>query len=114
MTDICRLCASLKILDQLRSIAEPNLELAEKLSRCCSLELSEDELMPQSICQECLLTLNSSWNFAEKVCEAQEILKKAFIIRTVKNDVSDEPGNAFNSFHGTTQRNKAPVSLFYH
>lgn len=108
MTDICRLCASLKILDQLTSLAEPNLRLIEKLSRCCSLELSPDELMPQSICQECVLSLDSSWNFAEKVCQAQDILKKAFIIRSVKNDGVDEPGN---SFHGTINRNKVLVNF---
>lgn len=111
MTDICRLCASLKILDQLTSLAEPNLRLIEKLSRCCSLELSPDELMPQSICQECVLSLESSWNFAEKVCQAQDILKKAFIIRSVKNDGVDEPGN---SFHGTINRNKVLVNFLCH
>lgn len=111
MTDICRLCASLKILDQLRSIGEPNLRIVEKLSRCCSLELSSDELMPQSVCQECVLSLNSSWNFAEKACQAQEILKKAFIIRTAKNSVQDEPANSFN---GTISRNKILVNLMFH
>lgn len=108
MTDICRLCASLKILDQLKSIAEPNLRLVEKLSRCCSVELSSDELMPQSVCEECVLTLNSSWNFAEKVCQAQEILKKAFIIRTDKDNVKDERGNSFN---GTIGRNQILVNF---
>lgn len=108
MTDICRLCASLKILDQLTSIAEPNLRIVEKLSRCCSVELSLDELMPQSICQECVVSLESSWNFAEKVCQAQDILKKAFIIRSVKNDDIEEP---FNSFHGTINRNKVLVNF---
>lgn len=108
MTDICRLCASLKILDQLTSIAEPNLRLVEKLARCCSLELSPDELMPQSICQECVLSIDSSWNFAEKVCQAQDILKKAFIICSVKNDDLDEPRNSFN---GTIFRNKVLVNI---
>lgn len=109
MTDICRLCASLKILEQLTSISEPNLHLAEKLSKCCSLELSiNDELMPQSVCQECILSLNNSWNFAEKVCQAQDILKKSFIIRTTKDD--DAPGN--NSFNGT-RKNKVIVSFFF-
>ncbi len=107
MTDICRLCASLKILDQLTSIAEPNLRLTEKLSRCCSVELSANELMPQSICHECVLSIDSSWNFAEKVCQAQDILKKAFIIRSANNDDPDEPAN---SFSGTISRYKLEVS----
>lgn len=109
MTDICRLCASLKILDQLTSIAEPNLRLVEKLARCCSIELSPDELMPQSICHECVLSIDSSWNFAEKVYQAQDILKKAFIIQTSQNDAPDEPGNSFN---GTTSRHKVAVNNF--
>lgn len=70
-----------------------------------------DELMPQSICQECVLSLDSSWNFAEKVCQAQEILKKAFIIRSVKNDCVDEPGTTFN---GTINRNKVVVTFLIH
>lgn len=111
MTDICRLCASLKILDQLTSIAEPNLRIVEKLARCCSIELSSDELMPQSICQECVVKLDSSWIFAEKVCQAQDILKKAFMIRSVKNDDEENDGEKLgNSFHGTINRNKIVVS----
>ncbi|KAG4066817.1 hypothetical protein HA402_012884 [Bradysia odoriphaga] len=110
MTDICRLCASLKILDQLTSMQEPNLRIGEKLARCCSVELSPDELMPQSICHECIVSIDSSWNFAEKVCQAQDILKKAFIIRTAPIDEPDEPGNSFN---GTISRHKvaSPASV---
>lgn len=104
MTDICRLCASLKILDHLTVMGEPNLQLREKLSRCCSIELpSNDELMPQSVCRECISSLNTSWNFAEKVFQAQEILKKAFNIVTLKNAETEDQGNAFDGRHS---RNK--------
>lgn len=93
------------MLNQLTSIAEPNLRLSEKLLRCCSVELSSNELMPQSICHECILSIDRSWNFAEKVCQAQDILEKAFIIRSVKTgDGADEPGNSFD-------RNKIVVSI---
>ncbi|KAJ6636674.1 Zinc finger protein [Pseudolycoriella hygida] len=109
MTDICRLCASLKILEQLTSITEPNLRIAEKLSRCCSLELSHDELMPQSVCKECVSSLDISWNFAEKACQSQVVLKKAFSTSLFAQDENEVK----KSFNGPTKRSEilAPRSV---
>lgn len=79
MTDICRLCASLKILDHLRPIDEPSLALRRKLLRCCQLELPNDaDYLPQSVCDVCMQRLDSAWSFAESVTQAQETLQKAF------------------------------------
>lgn len=81
MTDICRLCASLKTLEQLVLLDEPNLLLKTKLAKCCAFEIPEhDEYLPQNVCKDCMLCLNKSWSFAEKVLQSQDILKKAFLI----------------------------------
>lgn len=53
MTDICRLCASLKRLDHLITIADPSLSVKNKLLRCCQVELSQSPLLPQNICTDC-------------------------------------------------------------
>lgn len=80
MTDICRLCASLKRLDHLITIADPSLSVKTKLLRCCQVELpANDDFMPQNICTDCISNLNNSWVFAEKVHQAQETLKQAFM-----------------------------------
>lgn len=48
--------------------------------RCCQVELpSNDDFMPQNICTDCVSNLNNSWVFAEKVRQAQETLKQAFM-----------------------------------
>lgn len=81
MTDICRLCASLKRLDHLVTLADPNLSVKAKLLRCCQVELpANDDFMPQNVCTDCVSNLNSSWIFAEKVSQAQETLKQAFVV----------------------------------
>lgn len=77
---ICRLCASLKRLDHLITIADPSLSVKAKLLRCCQVELpSNDDFMPQNICTDCLGHLNNSWLFSEKVRQAQDTLKQAFM-----------------------------------
>lgn len=80
MTDICRLCASLKTLDHLMLINDPDLSLKIKLMRCCQLELpgGDDDLLPQNVCDNCVQRLNKSWQFANDVTDAQETLRKAF------------------------------------
>lgn len=81
MTDICRLCASLKTLDQLQTIEDPTLSVKQKLARCCQFEFpAEDDFLPQCVCNDCILCLNNSWTFSEKVLQAQETLKRAFLI----------------------------------
>ena len=81
MADFCRLCASLKTLPQLIPAADPSLSLKQKLARCCQLELPQnDEFLPQNVCNECVQQLNNSWVFSEKVRQAQDTLKQAFII----------------------------------
>lgn len=79
MTDICRLCASLKRLDHLITIADPSLSVKTKLLRCCQVELSHNPILPQNICKECLSSLNNSWVFAERVLECQRTLEQAFL-----------------------------------
>lgn len=79
MTDICRLCASLKTLEHLTPIDEPSLSLKRKLLRCCQLELpSNADVLPQNVCDNCVQRLESAWTFAESVAQAQETLQTAF------------------------------------
>lgn len=81
MTDICRLCASLKTFEHLVFIDDPSLALKKKLLRCCQISLSiEDDLLPQNVCNSCIQRLDNSWAFAENVSQAQETLRKAFLI----------------------------------
>lgn len=82
MTDICRLCATLKRLDHLTTLADPELDAFPKLWRCCQLDFPpvHDELMPQSVCHDCVCNLNASYAFAERVQQAQETLRQAFLV----------------------------------
>lgn len=87
MTDICRLCASLKILNQLVTIGEPELDILPKLIRCCNIELPRtDDFLPQSVCRDCVQNLNASWAFSEKVLQAQETLRQAFLVDINQQD----------------------------
>lgn len=80
MTDICRLCASLKRLGALIPLSDPSQAVKKKLRRCCQLELPlNDEFMPQSVCHDCVGQLNVCWSFAERVEQVQETLRQAFI-----------------------------------
>lgn len=94
MTDICRLCASLKTLDQLVTIEDPALALKKKLTRCCQLEFDDNEdFLPQNVCLVCVQNLENSWNFAENVSQAQQTLRKAFSVdfakKLIKCEVED-------------------------
>lgn len=81
MTDICRLCASLKTFEQLKFIDDPSLDLKKKLLRCCQINISHsNELLPQNVCSNCIQRIDSAWAFAEEVSLAQETLCKAFLI----------------------------------
>lgn len=90
MTGVCRLCASLKTLEQLKTLDDPNLALQKKLVRCCEFRLptTNDEYMPQNVCNDCVVCLNKSWAFAEKVADAQEILKRAFLTDYIQKNCS--------------------------
>lgn len=92
MTDICRLCASLKRLDQLvATVEDSTVAIKVKLIRCCQIEIPQnDDFMPQNVCHECVQNLNTSWNFAEKVLQAQETLRQAFIV-DFDNDLEQIP-----------------------
>lgn len=82
MTDICRLCASLKRLDHLQTLTNPALEATEKLARCCQMVFppANDEYLPQNVCFDCVVHLNASFAFAERVEQAQETLRQAFLV----------------------------------
>lgn len=89
MTDICRLCASLKTLDHLVTLGDPALSLKQKLNRCCQLDLPDgDDLLPQNVCDNCVQSLDNCWTFAENVAQAQETLRKAFSVDFVHNFIS--------------------------
>lgn len=94
MTDICRLCASLKRLGVLIPLSDPSQAVKKKLRRCCQLELpANDEFMPQSVCNDCVGQLNACWSFAERVEQVQETLRQAFVDDFVdeRSDVQTEP-----------------------
>lgn len=88
MTDICRLCASLKRLDHLMTLADPALAAAAKLSRCCRMDFPppHDEFLPQNVCFDCVAHLNASYAFAERVHQAQETLRHAFLVEMQLDD----------------------------
>ena len=93
MTDICRLCASLKTLDHLFTLGDPNLSIRKKLSRCCQLKLPDgDDLLPQNVCKNCVQTLENCWTFAENVAQAQETLRKAFSVDFVQSVIGGHAG----------------------
>lgn len=104
MTDICRLCASLKTLDHLVTMTDPQLDIKRKLLRCCQLELREDDdFLPQNVCTVCIQSLENSWTFAENVSEAQKTLRKAFsddfaqkLIKCEADVIKVENGGKFN------------------
>lgn len=106
MTDICRLCATLKRLDHLTTLADPELDAIPKLWRCCQLDFppDHDELLPQSVCHDCVCHLNASYAFAERVQQAQETLRQAFLVDMQLVDKEQAPAlvRSPSPVHSTT------------
>ncbi|TMW52277.1 hypothetical protein DOY81_002610 [Sarcophaga bullata] len=75
---LCRLCASLRKADVLTTIKDESNETCEKLRHCCQLDIKIKDVLPKSICQECLNNLNISYKFYLKVKEAQETLQALY------------------------------------
>lgn len=81
MTDICRLCASLKTIERMIDITDSKHSIQLKLKRCCQIDLDSktNDLLPQKACSDCFMQLNKCWLFTEKVIKAQDILKRTFV-----------------------------------
>uniref|UniRef100_A0A1Y1LHH7 Protein krueppel n=2 Tax=Photinus pyralis TaxID=7054 RepID=A0A1Y1LHH7_PHOPY len=62
-TSLCRICA------QIRNICIPifqkdaDIGIDIKIKRCLALNISQDDLKPRQVCQECLIKLNDFYNF---------------------------------------------------
>lgn len=62
-TNLCRICA------QIRNICIPifqknvDIGIDIKIKRCTSLSVSQDDLKPHQVCQECLIKLNDFYSF---------------------------------------------------
>jgi len=89
MSDVCRLCASVKSMADLVHIQDPNICLESKLMRCCQIILSNEPLLPQSVCEECIQHLEASWKFAEMVSATQEHFKQDLLVNVEENLSND-------------------------
>lgn len=103
--ELCRLCAESKSAADLLSIkddywTQQNLEL--KISQFFQIKISEDDKLPKCVCSKCCEKVIITSDFNEKVQQAQETLKSAFIdddkdfdseslAATIQNETSNSP-----------------------
>lgn len=86
MSQICRLCASVKSFDELVSIKDSNFNIEIKINLLSQvITLSDDEHLPQNACLECIVGLDSCLGYIDRVNKAQESLKHAFYLKIVNN-----------------------------
>lgn len=90
----CRLCAELKVADELTaSIDDPKLRIEEKLLACCRWHQygnSTNANFPNGICYSCCEKLENCWLFNETVAKAQVKLQEIFGDNTELIVIKDE------------------------
>lgn len=76
MTEYCRLCAELKEpTDIVTSITDVAQLMEQKLWACCQwTHENTEQLLPHSVCTNCLDALDKCWLFSQKVQLAQQKL----------------------------------------
>lgn len=96
MTDICRLCASLK---QLRDLLNIKSEQIENKLQILNIVLVEDEeqVLPQNACLDCISGLDTCIEYIDGVNKAQETIRQAFFVKLEDNLAILEPGGTENS-----------------
>ncbi|XP_055388208.1 zinc finger protein 182-like [Condylostylus longicornis] len=93
MASICRLCATLRKIESFVNLHDTSLDICMKLEKCCQLIVPRsNDVLPQNVCNECVLNLNDCWKFFQKVHESQESLSKIFYIddSTTANDTTEK------------------------
>lgn len=76
---ICRLCAKVCRNQKLTSLDDPLRCIRSKLFRCSQIDITDDDLLlPQSVCRDCVKSLEQCWNFTEAVAAAQTKLQLQF------------------------------------
>lgn len=85
MTDICRLCATVKTIDELLNIKDPYYSIETQVYQSCQINLSDDEHLPQNACTDCFQSLNTCIGFINGIIRAQETLKEAFYVKLTNN-----------------------------
>lgn len=74
MFSLCRLCAQCTVPSELKTEI---VGLESKLALCCGWQPSKNEFhMPKKACNSCVNELQRSWNFIEKIREAETQLDK--------------------------------------
>lgn len=101
MLALCRLCAETKSEIELKAnIRDSNLEIIEKLNICCRWNTIEHHAeFPETVCLSCFDQLQQSWQFAEKVLQAQLQLKE-FIDKISLEETQHRLETSHNSIDG--------------
>lgn len=76
--EFCRLCAETKSLVDLLSIKDEywsKQDLDTKISQFFQIKILPTDKLPKSICFKCCEKVNVTWEFNEKVQQAQETLR---------------------------------------
>jgi hypothetical protein len=74
--EVCRLCGTENHFETLCDIKDPELKIEAKLMKVFNVNLSDEKLLPQSVCNQCLIKLNNAIAFVDDIKETQEKLSK--------------------------------------
>lgn len=89
----CRLCAELKPINKqvnLQCDSEKRGEIIEKLARInCVIEFIDNKL-PNSVCLDCICSLNKCFDFVVSIDHAQNVLNDLFYLQNVKHEVDSD------------------------
>ena len=68
----CRLCAEVTVNPN--EILDLDLRFTSILGQIFNLEITADDRLPKTVCEECYLSVEKSWQLKEAIDKAQVVL----------------------------------------
>lgn len=99
--NLCRLCGQTKttvvdIFDE----EQQQLAIDKKIIKCLQIKIEASDILPVTVCIDCLNLLDKYYDFYEKTNETQLLLSQFLIKKT--NDLSDNQKNNETAEQATT------------